>query len=190
MMEWEEVVDEKEEDEEDAGCVEEACTWGGSVIGGLGGCRAMSEDANMETGEETIEMVVDSGCRRTIVKPKAFKNMKVKKTEHAEKNFRAANGAHIPNQGETIIEGRDASGGKLKVVAQVADGTKNLASVMEMVDRRNWVKFRKEGGCIQLMKKEEIESQNIDEHFERSQGTHCEGRESFGRRDQDRKARR
>ena len=63
--------------------------------------------------------------------------MKMRKTENVGKNFRTASGAHIPNQGETIIEGNDAAGGKLKVVAQVADVTKNLASVMEMVDRGN-----------------------------------------------------
>ena len=54
----------------------------------------MSEDVNMETGEKPIEMVVDSGCRRTFAKPKAFKKMEVKKTEHVGLNFRAANGAH------------------------------------------------------------------------------------------------
>ena len=98
-------------------------------------------------------MIVDSGCRRTIVKPRAFKGMKVRKSENVGKNFRTANGAHIPNQGETTIEGKDAEGGKLKIVAQVADVTKNLASVMEMVDRGNWVMFHKTGGYIQTMKK-------------------------------------
>ena len=43
----------------------------------------------------------------------------------------------------------------MKVVAQVADVTKNLASVMEMVDRGNWVMFNKQGGFIQTMKKED-----------------------------------
>ena len=68
----------------------------------------MSEDVDMETGEETIEMVVDSDCRRTLAKPKAFLKMKVKKTEHVGLSFRAAKGAHTPSQGETIIEGRGA----------------------------------------------------------------------------------
>ena len=81
----------------------------------------MSEDVDVGTGEETIEMVVDSGCRRTTVKP--FKNVKVQKADHVSNDFRASNGAHIPNQGETIIEGRDASG----LVAQVAAVTKKLA---------------------------------------------------------------
>ena len=134
--------------------MEEACTWGGSVIGDLGSCRAMSEEENIEDSE-TIDMIVDSGCRRTIVRPKAFKGMKVKKTDNVGKNFRAANGAHIPNQGETIIAGKDKGGNILKIVAQVADVTKNLASVMEMVDRGNWVMFHREGGYIQTMKPEE-----------------------------------
>ena len=41
------------------------------------------------------------------------------------------------------------------MVAQVADVTKNLASVMEMVDRGNWAIFNKGGGYIQTMKKED-----------------------------------
>ena len=124
----------------------EACAWGGSVIGELGSCAAVSDDMEVDDKEEKIEMIVDSGCRRTIVKPGAFKGMKVKKTDNVGKNFRTANGAHISNQGETTIAGKDAGGQKLKVVAQVADVTKNLASVMEMVDRGNWVIFNKEDG--------------------------------------------
>ena len=72
MLEWEGGAEEIEEEEDDAQRVEEACTWVGSVIGDFGGCRVMSEDVDTEAGEETIEMVVDSGCRRSIVKPKAF----------------------------------------------------------------------------------------------------------------------
>ena len=44
----------------------------------------------------------------------------------------------------------------MKVVAQVADVTKNLASVMEMVDRGNLVTFHKEVGYIQTTKKKRI----------------------------------
>ena len=80
----------------------------------------MSANVNMEGGTDKIEVIIDSGCRRTIVKPKAFKGTKVKATEHVGKNFRAANGAHTPNSGETVIEGRDKTGGKLKIVAQAA----------------------------------------------------------------------
>jgi len=157
MMEYEEEgwKEEEKEEEEQAGCVEETCAWGGSVIGSLGGCHAVGEDVDMIGGGEKIEMIVDSGCRRTIVKPMAFKGMKVKKTENTGKNFKAANGNHIPNQGETTIVGKDIGGHAIKVVAQVAGVTKNLASVMEMVDRGNWVIFHKEGGYIQTMKKEE-----------------------------------
>ena len=93
-MEWEEGEEGKEEEEEDARCVEEMCAWGGSVIGELGGCAVVSDDVEMTDAGEKIELIVDSGCRRTIVKPKAFKDMRVKKTEHVGKNFRTANGAH------------------------------------------------------------------------------------------------
>ena len=144
-----------EEEEEQAGCVEEACAWGGSLVGDLGGCHAVGDDVEMADVNEKIEMIVDSGCRRTIVRPKAFKGMKVKRSENVGKNFTAANGAHIPNQGETIITGKDAGGNNMRIIAQVADVTKNLASVMEMVDRGNWVIFHKDGGYIQTVKKDE-----------------------------------
>ena len=41
----------------------------------------MSEDVEMEDRSGKSEMMVDSGCRRTIVKPKAFKGMNVTQTE-------------------------------------------------------------------------------------------------------------
>ena len=37
-MEREEGAEENGEEEDDAQCVEDACTWRGPVIGGLGGC--------------------------------------------------------------------------------------------------------------------------------------------------------
>ena len=86
-----------------------------------------------------------------MLSPKAFTGMKVKRTENVGENFRTANGAHIPNQGEAIIEGSDTTEGKFKVVVQVADVTSNLASVVEMADRGSWVIFIKEGGYIQTM---------------------------------------
>ena len=45
----------------------------------------------------------------------------------------------------------------MSVVGQVAAVTKNLASVMEMVDAGNWVVFNKEGGSIITMTKNEDE---------------------------------
>ena len=123
-MEWEE---EQEADGERAACAEEARAWGESAIGELGGCGVMSEDVEMEDTSEKIEIIVDSGCRRTIVKSKAFKGIKVKGSEDVGKNFRPANAAHVPNQGETIIRGKHSGGQNLRVVAQVADVTKNSA---------------------------------------------------------------
>ena len=49
-MKWEE----EEEQEEGAACVEEVCAWGGSVIGGLGGCREISEDVQMKDASEKM----------------------------------------------------------------------------------------------------------------------------------------
>ena len=44
---------------------------------------------------------------------------------------------------------------EIKVMAEAADVKEHLASVMEMVDRGNWVTFHKEGGYIQTMKERE-----------------------------------
>ena len=94
-MEWEEEA-ENEEEAEGAGRVEEACVWGGAAIGDFGGYAAVSgEDVEIEEADEKIEMIVDSVCRRTIVKPRAFKGMNPKKTDNGGKNFRTADGAHI-----------------------------------------------------------------------------------------------
>ena len=109
MIEYEE-EGENEDEEGEAGCMEEACAWGGSIIGSLRGFRSMSEDEDTGDSNEKIEMIDYSGCRRTIVKPRALKGMNVKPDEDVGKNFRAANGAHNPNQGEDIISGNDAGG--------------------------------------------------------------------------------
>ena len=74
------------------------------IIGELRGCRAVSDDVQMEDAGEKIEMVGDSGCRRTLVKPQAFKGMKVRQTANVGKEFRTAGGAHVANQGETPQE--------------------------------------------------------------------------------------
>ena len=41
----------------------------------------------MKGNEEIFGMSVGLGCRGTIVTPKAFKKMKVRKTEHVGKKF-------------------------------------------------------------------------------------------------------
>ena len=105
----------------------------------------------MEDAGEMIEMIMDSGCRRTIVRPQAFKGKKVKKTIMVE-NLRTADGAITPNQGEIPITRRDASGNKLKVVTQLADVTKNLASWVDMVDRGNCGILPKDGDYTQRVK--------------------------------------
>ena len=53
----------KKEEEEVVGCMEEACAWGGSVIGSLGGCQAKSEDVEIDGKWQTIEVILDSECR-------------------------------------------------------------------------------------------------------------------------------
>ena len=45
----------------------------------------MSEDVEMEGTSEKVEMIDDSGCTRTIVKPMAFKGMKITKIDDVGK---------------------------------------------------------------------------------------------------------
>ena len=87
----------------------------------------MSEGVEMEDEGEKIETIVESGCRRTTVKPDVCERTKVKNTENVGKNIEATHGAHTSGQVEAIIAGNDSGGHKLKVVAQVADVTKHLA---------------------------------------------------------------
>ena len=154
----------EEQQEEEVQHVSDAVSWGGGVIGSLGSCRAVREDRIQTKGNwENVEMIVDSGCRRTIFKPEMVKKhaLEVRTTPNTGRSFQAANGTTIPNQGEATLNGCDKTGNSLNIVGQVAATTKNLGSVMEMVDaklkggKKNWVMFHEAGGYIQTMTKEE-----------------------------------
>ena len=82
---------------------------------------------------------MDSGCGRTIAKPKAFKGMKMRKSVNVGRSVRTSNGARIQDQGQITVVRKDSRRNILKVVAQVPDVTRNLASVMERLDTRSWV---------------------------------------------------
>ena len=55
--------------------------------------------------------------------------------------YRAANGQAIQNKGEKKVSGEDINGGKIEAVWQIAGITKPLASVREMVEAGNSLKF-------------------------------------------------
>lgn len=83
---------------------------------------------------QRITFVMESGAIKTIGPPNSVPGMTIKKTKNTGKTFRVANGAQIPNHGETIVNGKSVNGTKMKVIAQVAEITKPLASANELVD--------------------------------------------------------
>ena len=105
-------------------------------------------------GGNRIRFVLDSGAVKTIVPKNAIPGAKLKSTG-AGKSFRVANGKEIPNLGSTLIDGKVAlSGNPVKFNAQVADITKPLASVDEMVESGNLVVLHKDGGVVKKLSKE------------------------------------
>ena len=103
-----------------------------------------------------ITFVMDSGAIKTIVTPDAIPGMKVKKTKNTGKTFRVANGAQIPNLGETIIHGQSENDTKMKITAQVAAITKPLASANELVDADNIILLHKHGGIVKQLTVEQL----------------------------------
>ena len=100
-------------------------------------------------------MVFDSGAIKTVVPANTVPGMQIKKTKNTGRMFRSASGNEIPNQGETTIQGVGENGGALKVVAQVADITKPLASANEIVDAGNLVVMVKDEGLIKSLSPED-----------------------------------
>ena len=86
---------------------------------------------------------MDSGAAATVVPPGTSIAKVGPVTRDNCKNFRVANGSRIPNLGEQLITGKTSSGRDIKFRAQVADVTKPLASVHEMVESGCTVVFAK-----------------------------------------------
>jgi hypothetical protein len=106
-------------------------------------------------GGYRIYMVFDSGAIKTVIPANTVPGMQIKKTKNTGRMFRSASGNEIPNQGETTIQGGGENGGALKVVAQVADITKPLASANEIVDAGNLVVMVKDEGLIKSLSPED-----------------------------------
>ena len=91
---------------------------------------------------------MDSGAAATVV-PRGTSIAKLGPvTRENCKNFRVANGSRIPNLGEQFITGKTSNGRDIQFRAQVADVTKPLASVHEMVESGCTVVFAKDRSYI------------------------------------------
>ena len=105
-------------------------------------------------GGNRIRFVLDSGAVKTIIPKNAIPGAKLKSTGGG-KSFRVANGKVIPNLGSTVVGGKVArNGNQVKFTAQVADVTKPLASVDEMVEAGNLVVLHKDGGIAKKLSRE------------------------------------
>ena len=94
-------------------------------------------------GRRIVEVTMDSGAAATVV-PRGTSIAKLGPvTRENCKNFRVANGSRIPNLGEQFITGKTSNGRDIKFRAQVADVTKPLAAVHEMVESDCTVVFAK-----------------------------------------------
>ena len=96
-------------------------------------------------GGHRLKSVLDPRAVKTIVPKDAIPGMKLDKSKGG--SFRVANGDVIPNLGSTKLKGNGTIGGSpLQIGTQVAEVTKPLASVDEMVASGMMVIMHRSGG--------------------------------------------
>ena len=116
-------------------------------------------------GRRIVEVTMDSGAAATVV-PRGTSVAKLGPVTKANcTNFRVANGNRIPNLGEQFIKGATANGREVKFRAQVADVTKPLASVHEMVESGCAVVFGKKSYIRSDATGKEIEMRSKNGQF-------------------------
>ena len=101
-------------------------------------------------GGHRLKFVLDSGAVKTIVPKDAIPGMKLDKSKGG--SFRVASGEVLPNLGPTKLEGVGTlNGSPVKIGTQVADITKPLASVDEMVTSGMMVIMHRTGGIAKRL---------------------------------------
>ena len=110
---------------------------------------------NQDAHFEVISVTVDSGAFNTVGPPKVGTHFNLTPTEASAqgKHYRAANGSVIRNHGQRIITGRTDEGTLVSMLLQVADVSKVLGSVREMVKSGNLVVFDEDanGNCLSFL---------------------------------------
>ena len=97
-----------------------------------------------------MKFVLDSGAVKTIVPKDALPNMKIDKSKGG--SFRVASGEVLPNLGSTKLKGVGTlSGSPMTIGTQVAEITKPLASVDEMVTNGMMVIMHRSGGIAKRL---------------------------------------
>jgi hypothetical protein len=101
-------------------------------------------------GGHRLKFVLDSGAVKTIVPKDAIPGLTVDKSKGG--SFRVASGEVLPNLGSTKIKGVGAlSGSPMTIGTQVAEITKPLASVDEMVTNGMMVIMHRTGGIAKRL---------------------------------------
>ena len=110
---------------------------------------------NPDVNFEVIEVTVDSGAYNTVGPPKVGTHFNLVPTEASSqgKHYRAANGSVIRNHGQRVVTGRTDEGTLVSMPIQIADVSKVLGSVREMVKSGNRVVFDEDdnGNCISFL---------------------------------------
>ena len=88
---------------------------------------------------ERITLTADSGSVEHVIKKGELGSIDTLQSEMSTKNlkYQAANGTLIDNYGEKTFKGKSNEGHEVKMVLQVADVKRNLASIVQMVDDGN-----------------------------------------------------
>ena len=98
---------------------------------------------------------MDSGAFNTVGPPKVGTHFDLKPTEASAqgKHYRAANGSVIRNHGQRVVTGHTDEGTLVSMPIQVADVSKVLGSVREMVKSGNRFVFDEDanGNCISFL---------------------------------------
>ena len=127
---------------------------------------------NQDTKFEVISVTVDSGAYNTVGPPKVGTYFNVTPTEASAqgKHYRAANGSVIRNHGQRVITGRTDEDTLVSMPIQVADVSKVLGSVREMVKAGNRVVFDEDsnGNCISFL---ECKATNVKTAIKERNGT-------------------
>jgi len=97
---------------------------------------------------ELIKVCPDSGAFKFVGPKEMAKHIPIQETDASKAGvkYKAANGGLIRNLGEKKISGVDCNGNPVKSTWQIADITKPLAGIREMVKVGNRVTFDQENG--------------------------------------------
>ena len=90
----------------------------------------------------------DSGCWKLVANKEFAPHVGVTASEESRNgvHYKCANKTFVANEGEKAVKGEDINGNLLSSNWQIADITKPLAGVIEMVKAGNRVVFDREGG--------------------------------------------